>query len=481
MQLDGYDLGPIPPPHHPHLDPTQKFQGTKSTECEFKPGEVACLDYFDGAQPATFMITDSMKSIFIGRDPKCDIPLRLTGESGISSRHIEIQYNSKHVADDKDSGPFTIIDVSSTGIFHNNVVPDKGVALPLCHRDEIRIGHFPVIVFHFRDAASTPKGIHLLYDLRKKIGTGNFSEVKLGISRKNGKKYAIKVLDRKRFDAFSRKRNTHLDFETEVKTLEQLKHRNIVHFFEYKEEGDLKYMVTEFLEGGDLLQRLLDIGKYTDRGTRHIFVQILSGLRYLHGNNIVHRDLKPENILLADQTDTANAKIADFGLAGRITDAQTAFKTFCGTPHYFAPELIQSQQNGTKYGKEVDLWSAGVILYILLSGTPPFEDENLYQQILQGSYMFDVEEWNSVPTCSKDLVSHLMDINPLTRYTVEQALMHEYMKKAKASQTRPTQHRGRSRSPVKMPDEDRSMVENLTPIKECRAMEFTPKEDVEMT
>eukprot|EP00397_Hematodinium_sp_SG-2012_P014941 GEMP01015207.1.p1 GENE.GEMP01015207.1~~GEMP01015207.1.p1 ORF type:complete len:451 (+),score=79.20 GEMP01015207.1:22-1353(+) len=394
-------------------EPTQKYP--VSNEDEPKKGQVGALDFFEGnaTQLKKFEITEEMESITIGRSADCTIPLLLLkGESGISSKHVKIRYNKDGYKD----------------------------------KEKESTSYNPEVSFAFLDAAAVPKGIHLLYDLRTKIGSGNFSEVKLAISRKNGKKYAIKILDRKRFEAFSRKRNTHLDFATEVETLTKLKHPCIVRYFEYKEEGDLKYVVTEFLEGGDLLQRLLDIGKYTENGTKRIFFQLLTGLKYLHDMRVVHRDLKPENVLLSDKSDNAMAKIADFGLARILPQASNGtalFKTFCGTPHYFAPELIQSQQGQCKgYGKEVDLWSAGVILYILLSTTPPFEDENLYQQIVKGEYDFDVPDWATVPQCAKELVRHLMQVNPTKRYTVSQALEHEYL--GSVSVTRISHKRARS-------------------------------------
>eukprot|EP00397_Hematodinium_sp_SG-2012_P009572 GEMP01009662.1.p1 GENE.GEMP01009662.1~~GEMP01009662.1.p1 ORF type:complete len:487 (-),score=82.22 GEMP01009662.1:1943-3379(-) len=429
-------------------EPTQKYP--VSNEDEPKKGQVGALDFFEGnaTQLKKFEITEEMESITIGRSADCTIPLLLLkGESGISSKHVKIRYNKDGYKDkEKESTSFTITDISSNGIRHNGLQPEKNVALPLHHKDIVKMGYNPEVSFAFLDAAAVPKGIHLLYDLRTKIGSGNFSEVKLAISRKNGKKYAIKILDRKRFEAFSRKRNTHLDFATEVETLTKLKHPCIVRYFEYKEEGDLKYVVTEFLEGGDLLQRLLDIGKYTENGTKRIFFQLLTGLKYLHDMRVVHRDLKPENVLLSDKSDNAMAKIADFGLARILPQASNGtalFKTFCGTPHYFAPELIQSQQGQCKgYGKEVDLWSAGVILYILLSTTPPFEDENLYQQIVKGEYDFDVPDWATVPQCAKELVRHLMQVNPTKRYTVSQALEHEYL--GSVSVTRISHKRARS-------------------------------------
>jgi len=413
------------------IDPTQPYHRPPNDE-DVK-GQVANLVHIPNNDKTAelsikkFVITEKMRSIRVGRDPNCEVSLaKLKGGSGVSSTHIKIDFEPAGKL-------FFITDVSSNGIRHNCVVPEKGTRLPLKGGDSIKMGYDPEITFLFQETVGKLKGIHAMYDLRTKIGCGNFSEVKLGISRKNGKKYAVKILDRKRFEAFSRKQNTHLDFASEVETLTKLKHPNIVRYFEYREEGDLKYVVTEFLEGGDLLQRLLDYGKYSEQGTMKIFYQLLCGLKYLHDMRIVHRDLKPENVLLSNKNDDAKAKIADFGLA-RILPPTTPegaalFKTFCGTPHYFAPELIKCQRGiVTGYGKEVDLWSAGVILYILLSTTPPFEDENLYQKIVRGEYVFDVPEWDSVPDIAKEFVTQLMNVDVAKRLTVEEALDHGYLR-----------------------------------------------------
>jgi len=164
---------------------------------------------------------------------------------------------------------------------------------------------------------------------------------------------------------------------------------------------------------------------------RRLFRDLCDAVKYLHTNSIVHRDLKPENILLTTKDrNSMQLKIADFGLA-RSNHQSNDCKTFCGTPHYFAPEVINTfrdhESTEAGYGKQADMWSLGVILYIMLSGIPPFEEEGLYEQILEGKFEFDVREWTVVSKEAKDLVKQLMTVNPKDRLTIDQACRHRWL------------------------------------------------------
>eukprot|EP00392_Amoebophrya_sp_AT5.2_P001864 g1869.t1 len=313
------------------------------------------------------------------------------------------------------------------------------------------------VIFRFK-AITHKSGVWERYDKLKPIGKGNFAEVFLGEKRTTGQQFAIKCIDSSKFEKFTKNRQTTLQLEDEEKLLRELHHTNIVQFFEMIKEGENMFLITEYCAGGDLLQRLLDYGVYNDHHTKRVFTEILSALEYLHDLDIVHRDLKPENVLLSCREEHATAKVADFGLAryldtsrymARIVQTSqgeevktrpalqrklTAAKTFCGTPHYFAPEIIMTQQNNDKkkvgsqsYDTKVDVWSAGVILYILLSATPPFDDEGLYEQIVDGQYGFEDEEWHMVVEEAKDLVTNMMRVDPEKRFTVSEAMAHPWL------------------------------------------------------
>ena len=194
------------------------------------------------------------------------------------------------------------------------------------------------------------------------------------------------------------------------------------------QSDDRIYLVMELVKGGDLFDRVVARGKFTEANARKLMTGILKAVSYLHSRSIVHRDLKPENILLVHADCDTEAKITDFGLAKRTTSE--GLKTFCGTPQYFAPEVLKRRNTkmGTgRYGREADMWSIGVILYILLSGTPPFNEDTLFQQIQAAKYSFEGEEWEGVSDSAKDLVSRLLTSSPTARLKVDQALHHPWL------------------------------------------------------
>lgn len=190
-------------------------------------------------------------------------------------------------------------------------------------------------------------------------------------------------------------------------------------------------LVLELCEGGELYDRIQQKQFYPEQEGRVLIKNLLSALSFIHNKGIMHRDLKPENILLTKKDrHSMHLKIADFGLARKNMQSKDC-RTFCGTPHYFAPEVINTFRDrdtpAAGYGKQADMWSLGVILYIMLSGIPPFEEDGLYEQILEGKYEFDVREWTTVSPEAKQLIRSLMTVNPKDRLTIDQACEHRWL------------------------------------------------------
>ncbi|XP_029987554.1 calcium/calmodulin-dependent protein kinase type IV [Sphaeramia orbicularis] len=255
------------------------------------------------------------------------------------------------------------------------------------------------------------------YTLSSELGRGATSIVYRCEEKQTQKPYAIKVLKKTIDKKIVR---------TEIGVLLRLSHPNIIQLKEIFETDTDIALVLELVTGGELFDRIVERGYYSERDAAHVIKQILEAVAYLHENGVVHRDLKPENLLYADLSLDAPLKIADFGLS-KIIDDQVTMKTVCGTPGYCAPEILR----GNAYGPEVDMWSVGVILYILLCGFEPFfdprGDQYMYSRILNCDYEFVSPWWDEVSLNAKDLVSKLIVLDPHKRLSVREALQHPWV------------------------------------------------------
>ena len=186
----------------------------------------------------------------------------------------------------------------------------------------------------------------------------------------------------------------------------------------FYEESEYYYLVMEIMDGGELFDRIVQKSFYNEKEARDLVKILLEAINYMHERNIVHRDLKPENLLLASTTNDSDIRLADFGFAKRVS---TPLSTQCGTPGYVAPEILK----GDKYGLSVDMWSIGVITYILLGGYPPFHDDNqavLYRKIKEGNFDFHPEYWDPVSKEAKNLIKSMLTVNIDDRLTAKDAL-----------------------------------------------------------
>ncbi|XP_004570125.1 calcium/calmodulin-dependent protein kinase type II subunit gamma isoform X30 [Maylandia zebra] len=259
------------------------------------------------------------------------------------------------------------------------------------------------------------------YQLYEELGKGAFSIVRRCIKKSTGQEYAAKIINTKKLSA-----RDHQKLEREARICRLLKHPNIVRLHDSIAEEGFHYLVFDLVTGGELFEDIVAREYYSEADASHCINQILESVSHIHQHDIVHRDLKPENLLLASKMKGAAVKLADFGLAIEVQGEQQAWFGFAGTPGYLSPEVLRKDP----YGKPVDIWACGVILYILLVGYPPFWDEDqhkLYQQIKAGAYDFPSPEWDTVTPEAKNLINQMLTINPAKRITADQALKHPWV------------------------------------------------------
>ncbi|XP_053367292.1 calcium/calmodulin-dependent protein kinase (CaM kinase) II gamma 1 isoform X11 [Clarias gariepinus] len=259
------------------------------------------------------------------------------------------------------------------------------------------------------------------YQLYEELGKGAFSVVRRCVKKSTGQEYAAKIINTKKLTA-----RDHQKLEREARICRLLKHSNIVRLHDSIAEESFHYLVFDLVTGGELFEDIVAREYYSEADASQCINQILESVNHIHQHDIVHRDLKPENLLLASKMKGAAVKLADFGLAIEVQGDQQAWFGFAGTPGYLSPEVLRKDP----YGKPVDIWACGVILYILLVGYPPFWDEDqhkLYQQIKAGAYDFPSPEWDTVTPEAKNLINQMLTINPAKRITAEQALKHPWV------------------------------------------------------
>lgn len=265
------------------------------------------------------------------------------------------------------------------------------------------------------------RGFRQTYRLGPLIGEGAFSKVHSAtLLRGRGTQVAVKVIQRQNLPPDDEE-----DLLEEVRILRSLNHPNVIDIYQFfQDDPDHYYVAIEFMRGGELFDRIVQKAYYNEKEARDLCRILLDAVKYCHDFGIVHRDLKPENLLLTSQHDDANVKLADFGFARSVLKGYVS--TQCGTPGYVAPEILKAEA----YGTSVDMWSIGVIIYILLGGYPPFHDENqtrLFRKIKAGNFKFHPEYWGSVSTEARDLIRKLLTVDPKKRLTAGGAVTHPWL------------------------------------------------------
>ncbi|XP_023368113.1 serine/threonine-protein kinase DCLK3 [Otolemur garnettii] len=258
------------------------------------------------------------------------------------------------------------------------------------------------------------------YETGRVLGDGNFAVVKECRHRATRQAYAMKIIDKARL------KGKEDMVDSEILIIQSLSHPNIVKLHEVYETDSEIYLILEYVPGGDLFDALIESVKFPEPDAALMIMDLCKALVHMHDKSIVHRDLKPENLLVQRNEDKSTTlKLADFGLAKHVV---RPIFTVCGTPTYVAPEILSEKG----YGLEVDMWAAGVILYILLCGFPPFrsperDQDELFNIIQLGHFEFLPPYWDNISDAAKDLVSRLLVVDPKKRYTAHQVLQHPWI------------------------------------------------------
>jgi len=266
------------------------------------------------------------------------------------------------------------------------------------------------------------------YDVdKKKLGEGSYGTVSKGVNKATGVSRAVKSISKAQMKNLDR-------FKAEIAIMKIMDHPNIIKIYESFEDHRNIYLVLELCTGGELFDRIIDAGHFTEVQAAITMQHMFRALFYMHENHLTHRDLKPENFLFTtkEPLEKCALKVIDFGLACKFTEGQV-LTTKAGTPYYVAPQVLAG-----KYDMSADLWSLGVIMYVVLCGYPPFYGENdadVLAKVRLGNFSFNAADWKSVSEDAKNLIRNLLKMNPRDRYTAEQALNHVWVRnKAPKSQ-----------------------------------------------
>lgn len=259
----------------------------------------------------------------------------------------------------------------------------------------------------------------------KLLGKGTFCKVYSGTTKDSTKQVAVKLMKKKNLSESDVK-----SMRDEIAILRDLKHPNIVRLYDFFETDVAYQLVMELMTGGDLFDRLVVKESYDEREARDAARLITDAIRFMHSKGIAHRDLKPENLLLVSKDCDSSVKLGDFGFAKKCDDSandgQGSLRTSCGTQTYVSPEILRNKPYGTKS----DMWSLGVIVFILLSGYPPFTDSDkraLFRKIQKGKFDFHPDYWGGISEEAKEMVKGLLTVDPKKRLSAKELLETEWI------------------------------------------------------
>jgi len=267
-----------------------------------------------------------------------------------------------------------------------------------------------------------PATVEEAYDIGEVLGKGGFSIVKQARRKATGEDFAIKIVTK------GDKKPEELQLlQREIDIMHKLDHANIITLKDTYETSETIYLILELVTGGELFDQIIERGTYSESETAEVVRQILSAIRYMHERGIAHRDLKPEN-LLCSGPNNAVIKVTDFGLS-KDFGGGSRLQTSCGTPDYVAPEVL----SGSPYDNSVDIWSTGVISYILLCGFPPFygkTDQQVFDKILRVDYSFPSPDWDDISSAAKDFITAILVRDGSARPTAKECLESPWLSQA---------------------------------------------------
>ncbi|KAM3938032.1 serine/threonine-protein kinase Chk2 isoform 2-T2 [Leptodactylus fuscus] len=383
-----------------------------------------------------FLNHDCVNDEYIfGRDKQCDYTFDRTI---VNQTERYKTYSKRHFRIFREAGlglssVAYIEDLSGNGTFLNEELIGRGKRLPLTNNAEIAISLPTNKVFVFTDLLADDQSVYPAefrdkYIMSKTVGSGACGEVKLAFEKSTCKKVAVKIISKRKFSLSSSYHDQSMQVDTEIEILKKINHPCLIKIENFIDSDDYFYIVLELMEGGELFNRVLE-SRLKESTVKLYFYQILLAVQYLHDNAIIHRDLKLENVLLSSTCEECCIKITDFGQS-KILGEASLMMTLCGTPNYLAPEVLNTAGMGG-YSKAVDYWSLGVILFVCLSGYPPFSESKcnipLKDQITGGLYNFIPAAWKHVSQPALDLVKKLLVVDPEKRLSTKQALEHPWL------------------------------------------------------
>jgi len=380
-------------------------------------------------------------SYLFGRGKKSSIVLP---DASVSSSHLKVY---------REGSTAKVIDVgSSNGTWVNNKKLVKNVPLVLKNDDVIAlVKQNPQLLneenakgktvvenwyeMKFKrmmpsdDSRPLCSEMEAKYKVFEELGKGTYATVYRLVNIISQEEFAVKIIEKRQF--LLNNPSVWEEQINEANILSKLQHPGIISLQDIYKTDEAIFLVLELVRGGELFNRLVDNGAYTEEKAKKLLVNILEAVVYLHDQDIVHRDLKPENILLSSTSSDVEIKLADFGVAKEEKGGRA---TVCGSMSYIAPEVLDrkdSIKGAGRYGKTADIWSLGVITYVVLTCTPPFAENDTRPIKIKMEELHLKREWKNLSVLTQDFVSSLLTVDAKNRYTARQALNHSWLKQAK--------------------------------------------------